>query len=124
MADLVSLDAGVIIRACMTPRTIFNFGVALDAAILAAGWIPARLMVSAWQRREGLRNLPSHYEYLGVSVPMSLTALAILVCSLITLGLLIHARRFRLLAAYLIYVFVLAVVWGWAFVSISFDAFD
>ena len=113
----------------MKPGTVFAVGAAVDAAILTAGWVPARLMVSEWQRREGLVNLHGaqlahRYESLGVDLPMMLTALAIILCSIMVGVLLGKARRFGLLAAYVGYLVLVVIAWGWAFASISFDAFD
>jgi hypothetical protein len=55
---------------------------------------------------------------------MLLTASGIMVCSLMTLFVLFRSRRFGLVGAYVAFLVILAVVWGYAFVSISFDAFD
>src|SRR4051812_7560803 len=94
------------------PDVALAAGAVANAVILVAGWMPARLMVSAWQRKEARRDLggallASRYEYLGVGLPMQLTALAIVLCSLFTLVVLFRARRFGLVAAYIGYLVVL-----------------
>src|SRR5438105_4080174 len=113
------------------PVVTFLAAVVVSMAILAAGWIPARLMVSTWQQREGLQNLhgarlasPAYYEERGVDLPMWLTAFGVLVCSAVALDVFFRSRRFKFVCAYLAFLIAWALVWMFAFMSISFDAFD
>jgi hypothetical protein len=97
--------------------------------LLALGWVWARLLLSHFQRREGVTFLnrtpnAAHYELWGLLLPGGVTANACLIVALISLFTLGRRREFFLLTALSGYFLVLAGTYLLAFASLSFAAFD
>ena len=70
----------------------------LTASILAAGWLWARLLISMYQRKEGLLCIgflprSRHYELWGFSVPFYSTGLVLLLCAIFSLVVLWRRRE-------------------------------
>lgn len=100
-----------------------------SALVVGAGWLWARLAVSAFQRHEGvtmLSNSPrvAHYELWGVSVPSAVAANIAFVIAALSLSALWNRRDIFSLLALSAYFVALAVGWVFLFADLDFEAFE
>jgi hypothetical protein len=101
----------------------------ISLSLLSAGWIWARLMISTFQRREGVTALGSslnaaYYEWWGLTVPGATTGFGLLLCGLVTWVLLLRHDDSFLLTAYTGYLVGLAGAFIYLFGALSFDGFE
>ena len=100
-----------------------------SAALLGAGWLWARLLLSAYQRHEGTMSLSAsalgaHYQFWGLSVPRAVTANVLILIALVSLFALWRRRDFFSLLALSGCFTVLAGAWFFLFVDLDVEAFD